>query len=87
MDFYAELTKRKEAYLSAIGEMSYKRHQLSVDLEEMQKQSLLLSNDIRIRERMVGEIEQSLRDFDTYLAVKEGAMTMGDLKSAIEQSD
>ena len=87
MGYHAELTKRKEVYLSAIGEMSYKRHQLSVDLEENQKQSLLLSNDIRIRERMVGEIEQSLRDFSTYLAVKEGAMTMGDLKNAIEQGD
>ena len=57
---------------------------LVVDQEEMQKQMQMLSNDIQSRERAVGEIDQTLRDFDTYLAVKEGAITLEGLHEVIK---
>ena len=76
MDFFKEVMERREKHLSAMGEMSYKRFQLGRDVELMQKQIAELDSQIAVAESLVGELAQTERDFNTYMAVKEGAVTL-----------
>ncbi len=84
MDFYAEAEKRKQRRFSEIGELAYKRQIAAKLIEDNQR--LVEEFDIAISEReaAISEIDQSQRDFNTYLAVKEGALTLDDIKAGIE---
>jgi len=83
MDFYAEAEKRKQKRLGEIGELAYRR-QLAVKTIE-DNQLLIEDMDIGIAEReaAISEIDHSQRDFNTYLAVKEGALTTEQLAEGI----
>ena len=83
MDFFKEVSTRKETHLSAMGEMAYRRFQLSRDVELMQKQMAELDSQIAVAESLVGELTQTERDFNTYMAVKEGAVTLTEVGQAI----
>lgn len=84
MDYYAEIDKRKQARMSHIGELAYRRVKLTRVVESSQEEIAEIDACIEIDEAVVKEIDQSQRDFNTYLAVKEGATTLDGLKSVIE---
>jgi len=83
MDFYTECEKRKIQHIRAIGEIAYRRQQASVQIEEAGW--LIRELDIQIagHEEAVAEIDRAQRNFNTYLAVKEGALTTDQLAAGI----
>lgn len=83
MDFYAETEKRKEKFLAQIGELSYRRYLACKTIEESEKLIGQIDQEIANKEAVLREADQAQRNFNTYLAIKEGAMTTDDLAQAI----
>ena len=75
MDFYAEAERRKLMRLGKIGELAYRRFQCAQAIREAEVEIEELDTAIVAHEEAVKEIEQQQRNFNTYLAVKEGALT------------
>jgi hypothetical protein len=80
MDFYAETEKRKQKFLGQIGELSYRRYMLLNEVEEIDQAIVALEARLR-------EADQAQRNFNTYLAVKEGALTTDELAQAIQDGN
>lgn len=85
MDYYAELEKRKKTRLGEIGQLAYERYQLCKQLESIQKRIAEIDGLIAEKEAQIYEDDQSQRNFNTYLAIKEGAMTTEQLADAIKE--
>jgi len=84
MDFYAEMEKRKQQHIGQIGQLSYERYDLSKKVEDAQKRIAEIDLLIVEREAMIMEIDQAQRNFNTYLAIKEKAMTLDQVKESVE---
>ena len=84
MDFYAECEKRKQEHLGKIGEAAYRRQQADKRIEEAQREIETLDLRIFAHEEALMELDRAQRNFNTYLAVKEGALTTEQLAQAIE---
>jgi len=84
MDFYAETEKRKQEYLSEIGQLSYERYGLSKQVESNQKRIAEIDGLIAEKEMAIYEDDQAQRNFNTYLAIKEHAVTLDQVKEAVE---
>lgn len=84
MNFHAETEKRKQKYLNQLGELSYERYGLSKMVESCQKRIAEIDVLIAESEVAIREDDQAQRDFDTYLAVKEGAVTLDQIKQTVE---
>ena len=84
MDFYAETEKRKEKHLGAISELAYRRYLASRSIQEGEKLIAQLDQEIAEHEAAVREADQAQRNFNSYLAVKEAALTTDQLAQAIE---
>ena len=84
MDFYAECEKRKQGRLEKIGELSYRRYQAAKAIEDNQRVIDDLDLAIAAHEEAVNEIDRAQRNFNSYLAVKEGALTTDQLAEAIK---
>ena len=86
MDFFAESEKSKQAHFAAIGKMAYRRQAITVQVERLQQEAEELDREIACHEAAVAELDQVQRNFNTYLAVKEGALTVEQVASGIQQS-
>ena len=86
MDFHAEVEKHKDGHFAKIGLLSYERYQLCKQVESCQKRIAEIDVLIAEQEAMVSEDEQAQRDFNTYLAVKENALTLEDIKKGVEEA-
>ena len=84
MNFYAEIENRKQRNLLEIAQLVDEYYQLSHQAESIQKRLAEIDKFVEALEYKVRECEQSQRDFNSYLAVKEGAITFEQLKDAIE---
>lgn len=82
MDFYAEMEKRKQQHLGQIGQLSYERYDLTKKVESAQKRIAEIDTLIGEQEAMIAEADQAQRNFNTYLAVKESAVTLDQIKEA-----
>lgn len=82
MDFYAETEKGKQKHLGRIGQLSYERYDLSKKIEAAQIRIAEIDTLISKEEAGVAEADQAQRNFNTYLAVKEGAVTLDQIKEA-----
>ena len=83
MDFHAETEKRKQRHLAEIGELSYRRYLASKAIEDSERLIEDLDREIARHEAALREADQAQRNFDTYLAIKEGALTTEQLAQAI----
>ena len=86
-DFFAEQENRKNQRLAEIGDMTYKRYKAVKNIEISREQIEDLDIGIVECEAAIREIDQSQRNFDSWLAVKEGAMTLDDLGEIIQAGD
>lgn len=84
MDFFAECEAAKEKRFSAIGALAFKRQQLSVDVERAQVTMKELDAEIAGHQTAVEELERVQRNFNSWLAVKEGALTTDQVAAAIQ---
>jgi len=87
MDFYAETEKRKQKHLNEIGQLSYERYGLSKQIESNQKRIAEIDELIAEKEVAVFEDGQAQRNFDTYLAIEKGAVTLDQVKHAVESGE
>jgi len=87
MDFFAETEKSKQRHLYKIGQLSYERYDLVKKIEEAQKRIAEIDLAISQEEAALAEADQAQRNFNTYLAVKEGAVTLDQLKHAIKTGE
>ena len=86
MDFRAETEKRKDGHLNNIGGLAYEYFQLCRQVELNQKRIAEIDTLIAEQEARIAEDDQALRNFGTYLAVKENAVTLDQLKDGIEKA-
>jgi len=86
MDFYAEQEKRKQKALAEIAQLVDEYYQLSHQVESSQKRMAEIDKLVAEREARLYEIGQSQRNFNSYLAVKEGALTLDDIKKGVEDA-
>jgi len=84
MDFHAETEKSKQLHLGRIGQLSYEQYVLLKKIENAEKRIEEIDLLIAQEEAKIVEADQAQRNFDTYLAVKEGAVTLKDVKDAVE---
>lgn len=84
MDFHKELQARVMKAGSEIAALAYERQRLCLQSEAIRKRIEDIDKIIFDRETVIAATKQAMRDFDTYLAVKEGAMTLEQLGKAIE---
>jgi hypothetical protein len=86
MDYYAELEKRKQARLGEIGQLAYERYQLCKQVELNQKRIAEIDELITGKEVAAYEDDHAQRDFNTYLAIKESAITLEDINKGVEDA-
>lgn len=84
MDFHAESEKRKQRNAGELGDLAYERYKLCKSVEKADERIAEIDELIARREAVVSEINQVQKDFNTYLAVKENALTLGDIKQSVE---
>lgn len=87
MDFYAETEKRKQKHLGTIGELAYRRYLACKAIEESERLIAELDQEIAEHESALREADQAQRNFNTYLAVKEAALTTDQLAQAIQNGN
>ena len=84
MDFYAEAEKRKQEHIIGLGELAY-RHYLAIKaIEDAEGAIAKLDVEIAKHEAAMRELDQAQHNFNSYLAVKEAALTTDDLAKAIQ---
>ena len=84
MDFYAETEKRKQEHSIELGELAY-RHYLAIKaIKDAESAIAELNVEIARHETVMRELDQAQRNFNSYLAVKEAALTTDDLAKAIQ---
>jgi len=83
MDFYAETEKRKQQHLGQIGDLAYRRYLASKAIEDAEREIAELDVEIARHETAMRELDQAQRNFNSYLAVREAALTTDDLAQAI----
>ena len=79
-----EAVKRQENAGAKMGLLAYERLQLSRRVESCQKRIAEIDETLSRLEAGMEESDRARRDFDTYLALQEGAVTGDQLKDAIE---
>ena len=84
MDFHAETEKSKQQHRGKIGQLSYERYDLSKKSESAQKRIAEIDTLIAEQEAMIAEADQAQKNFNTYLVVKEGAVTLDQIKESVE---
>ncbi len=85
MDFFKEQQTRIDKNAAKIGQLAYQRYQIKWKIEDMEKQAKEIDTAISDLEVTIISCQQAQRDFNTYLAVKEGAVTLEQLKEGIEK--
>lgn len=86
MDFHDEQEKHKAKRLGEIGQLAYERFGLSVQIESNQRRIAEIDTMIAEREAVIQSYTQSQKDFNTYLSVKEDALTMDQIKKGVDDA-
>ena len=84
MDYHKELEQRKERATAIIGELSYEHLVTSRKVEEAQDRLDAIDRVIGEQEAIIQATAQAQKDFNSYLAVKEGAVTLEQVRQGIE---
>jgi len=87
MDFYKEQQARIEKSTAQIGQLAYEKYQLSRQTDAIEDRTKIIDLAIGDLEIVVSTCRQALRDFETYLAVKEGAVTLNQLEEGINKGE
>lgn len=85
MDFYKEQQARLAKHTTNLGQLAYEKYQLTRNLKSIETRIEEIDADISDLEVSIMTCQQALRDFDSYLAAKEGAVTLDQLKDGIEK--
>ncbi len=86
MDFFAETEKSKQEHFEVIGKMAYRRQAITVQIERLSQEAGDIDAVIAQHEAAAQELDRVQRNFNTYLAVKEGALTTDQVASGIQHS-
>jgi len=86
MDFYAEQEKRKQKALAEVAQLVDEHYQVSHQVKQGQERMAEIDKLVAEREARLIEIDQSQRNFNTYLAVKENALTLEQIKKGVEDA-
>ena len=78
--------KRKQKASAEIAQLVDEHYQLSHQVESCQKRIAEIDKLVAEREARLFEIDQSQRNFNTYLAVKEGSLTPEDIVKGVEDA-
>lgn len=84
MDLYKELQTHIDRSFVQVGQLSYEKHQLQQKIEQMNDMIVKIVLNISDLEVSIIHCKQTQRDFNSYLAVKEGAVTLETIKEGIE---
>ncbi|MBU2249935.1 MAG: hypothetical protein KKD77_24530 [Gammaproteobacteria bacterium] len=84
MDFYQNQEAKKRKALAEIASLVDEAYQLNKQRESIQKRLAEIDEAVAVRESAIMTIEQVQRDFNSYLAVKENAVTLDDIKKGVE---
>ena len=84
MDFHAKTVEEKDRIFGKIGQAAFRRYQLCKQIEYAEQEIKEIDVGIAENEAVAQELDKVLRNFDAYLAVKEGAITLDQLKAGIE---
>jgi hypothetical protein len=85
MDFHKEQQTRIDKNRGEIGILAYERRKLALDRDVIDERIKDIDRIIGEKEAIVYAAEQAQRDFNTYLAVKEGAVTLEQIKEGVEK--
>jgi hypothetical protein len=86
MNFFEEQQSRIDRLRNGAGVLAYEKHCLLRNQEATQMRIEIIDDLIGEMEASVKQIEQSKADFETYLAVKEGAVTLDQVMSGIQEA-
>lgn len=84
MDFYKEVDKRKVGCRVRLGELIGERYRLEREVESIQKRIAEIDKAIPQLDAVVAECERAQKDFNSYMAEREDAVTLDDIKSGVE---
>ena len=79
-----EIAKRRERLVAEIGQLTYERYDLCKKIEHAEERIMEVDGVIATKEAMLSENEHARRDFDTYIAIQESAVTTDQLKESLE---
>lgn len=77
-----EAAKRILKREATLGQLAYERYHLSKQIEGVQKRITEIDLEIGAVEVAMRTDEQARRDFNTYVAIKEAAVSLEDLMTA-----
>jgi len=83
MNFHEEVQKRIQVQNKIIANLVDEHYQASHHAESLQKRMAEIDKLIANAEAKIMECDQAQRLFNSYLAIKEGAVTLDDIKSGI----
>jgi len=84
MDYYAAIEERKVKHADNVGGLAYERYQLAMQVESNQRRISEIDRLLAGEEKAIAECESAQRNFNTYLAIEKGALTMDDIKKGVE---
>lgn len=84
MDFFKEQQAKLDSNAVKIGQLAYEKHRILQQIDTLNKQ--IKGIDAAISDLEVSSIsaQQAQRDFNSYLAIREGAVTLDEIKEGIQ---
>ena len=79
-----EFVKRNQEYRQKLSEMTLEYYQLSEQSKSVANRLKELDLLINGMLNLIRANDKAAREFDTYLAVKEGAVTLDDIKKGVQ---
>ena len=79
-----EFVKRNQEYRQKLSEMTLEYYQLSEQSKSVANRLKELDLLINGMLNLIRANDKAAREFDTYLAVKEGAVTLDDVKKGVQ---
>jgi len=86
MDYHKELQNRNERASGIISQLAYERYQICKTQEEEEKRIGEIDQLMGEQEMIIKATTQAQKDFNTYLAIKESAVTLEQVKEGIEEA-
>ena len=77
-----ELAKRREGYRSEMAGLAYERYVLCKQIDDAEERIIVIDRLIADDEVALRENDHARRDFDTYVAIQQSAVTMDDVLEA-----
>lgn len=84
MDYYKEIENKKNGLLGQIGNHTYERYKLIKEIEVREQRIDEIDLAVTALEEGIYALTAAQNDFNAYLAIKENALTLGDIKAGVE---